>query len=73
MEVILQQADMVQEELRVLALEHSQKRTVFQAGGGSSKPIPKGTHFLQQRHTYSNKATPWAKYIQIITIPKASV
>lgn len=34
-----------------------------------SKPIPTMTYFLQQDHTYSNKATPnsaisWAKHIQ---------
>jgi hypothetical protein len=38
--------------------------------------MPTMTHFLQQGHTYSNKAmpcksaTPWAKHIQITTQSK---
>jgi hypothetical protein len=38
-----------------------------------SKSTPTVTHFLQQDHTYSNKATPlnsatpWVKHIQITT------
>jgi hypothetical protein len=41
-----------------------------------SKPTPTVTHFLQQGHTYSNKAkppnsaTPWAKHIQTTTVWK---
>ena len=58
------QADMVLEELRVLHLH------LRQPGGGAiphwaelerqkiSKPTYVVTYFLQQGHTYSNKATP---------------
>ena len=31
------------------------------------KPTPTVTHLLQQGHTYSNSAIPWAQHIQIIT------
>jgi hypothetical protein len=40
------------------------------------KPMPTMTHFLQQGHTYSNKAilpnsvTSWAKHIQTTTVAK---
>jgi hypothetical protein len=44
------------------------------AGSRVTKPTPTVTHFVQQSCTYSNKAippdsaTPWAKYIQTITL-----
>ena len=59
------QADMVLEkELRVLASwSHKQEEGLCLTGHGlsiykSSKPASTVTHFLQQDHTYSNKATP---------------
>jgi hypothetical protein len=55
--------------------EGSQEHTTIlqEARRRDSKPIPTVTHFLQQGHTYSNKATvpnsatPWTKHIQTIT------
>jgi hypothetical protein len=51
-----------------------QEKTGFQAARmWVLKPMPTVTHFLQQGHTYSKKATPpssstsWAKYIQTTT------
>jgi hypothetical protein len=67
------QAGMVLEELRVLHLHPKEARSrLFQVARSVSKPIPTVTHFLQQSHTYFNKATPdsgtlWAKHIQITT------
>ena len=52
---------MALEELRVLhlVLKKQEKTTVFQAARRRvSKPTPTVTHFLQQGHTYSNKAIP---------------
>jgi hypothetical protein len=49
------QAGMVQEELRVLHLhlKAARRRLAFQAARMRvSKPIPKGTHLLQQGHTF---------------------
>jgi hypothetical protein len=64
------------EELRVLplVLEAAKRRLEpMWLGGGSHCPSPTVTHFFQQGHTYSNKATPpstatpWAKLIQVTT------
>jgi hypothetical protein len=63
---------MVPEELRVLHLIPKANRRKL-APTWLSKPSPTVTHFLQQGHTYSNKAiqpnsaTPWAKHIQTTT------
>jgi len=71
------QADMALEEWIVLQLDQKaamRSLSSRQLGGGSlSKPTPKVAHFLQQGHTYSNKATPlnsakfWTTYIQTTT------
>jgi hypothetical protein len=67
---------LVLEELRVLHFVQKAKHetTGFQAARRrASKPISKVTHFLQQSHIYSNKATPpssitpWANHIQTTT------
>jgi len=34
------------------------------------KPTPIVTHLLQQGHTHSNSATPWAEHIQTIRAPQ---
>jgi hypothetical protein len=63
---------MALEELRVLHL-------VPKANKRLAKPTPTVIHFLQQGHTYSNKATPhnsvtfWAKHIQTTTDIKVKV
>ena len=69
----------VLEELRVLHLDSKATRRdcLFQAVRRKlfSRSTPTETHFLQQSHTYSNKAIPpnsaipWVKYIQT-TIPQ---
>jgi hypothetical protein len=58
-----------EQEFYILS-EGKQEETVFmQLGWGSHCPLPTGTHFLQQGHTYSNKTTSpniailWAKHI----------
>ena len=54
-------ADVGLEEMKVLHLESKgrQEKTGFHvARMRVSKPTPTVTHFLQQGHTYSNKATP---------------
>jgi hypothetical protein len=58
---------MALEELRIQHLVGKQEKTGFQETRRSfSKPTHTVTHFLQQGHTYSNKAilsnsaTPWA-------------
>jgi hypothetical protein len=49
--------------------EDKQEKTGFQGIRKRVSKLPKVTHFLQQGHTYSNKATPpnsatpWAKHI----------
>jgi hypothetical protein len=68
---------MALEELRILHLDPKADRRMLsilrqiQADHprrSGSQPTPTVTHFLQQGHTYSNKATPpnkaWAKHIQ---------
>ena len=51
-----------------------QEKTAFEAAGTVSKPTLTVKHFLQQGHTYSNKAippnssTPWTKHIQTTTV-----
>jgi hypothetical protein len=56
----------LKEELRVLhpdpkAAEGSVCHTEFSLSTGDLKASPTVTHFLQQGHTYSNKATPPTK------------
>jgi hypothetical protein len=52
----------------ISCLEDKQEKSGFQ--GARIKVTPTMTHFLQQGHTYSNKATPpksatlWANHIQ---------
>jgi len=55
--------------------EGRQEKTGFQgARMRVLKPMPTMTHFFQQCHTYSNKATPlntatpWAKHVQATTV-----
>jgi hypothetical protein len=65
-------------ELRVLDLDPIAARRGLSSAGSLedtlSKPTPTGTHFLQQGHTYSNKAIPpnsattWAKHIHTTTV-----
>jgi hypothetical protein len=56
----------------------SQKKTLFQVPR-VSKPNPPMTYFLQQKQTYSNKASPpnrtipWAKHIQTTTASLSSL
>ena len=72
------QADMALEELRVLhlVLKKQEKTTVFQAARRRvSKPTPTVTHFLQQGHTCSNKATPapTRPHLLIVPLPEHSI
>jgi hypothetical protein len=69
------------EELRVLplVLKAARRRLASrQLGLRVLKPTPTVTHFLQQGHIDSNKATPpnsatpWAKHIQTTTVSKNS-
>ena len=49
----------LEKELRVLYLVPRQSGEVNSSKlGGAPKPTPTVIHFLQQDHTYSNKATP---------------
>jgi hypothetical protein len=61
-------------EFHILIERQPDPKTGFQAVRRRvSLPTPTVTHFLQQSHTYSNKATPpnsatsWAKHIQTTT------
>jgi hypothetical protein len=75
------QSDMVLEELRVLHLVLKENRSLaFRQLEGRSQSAPsKMTHFLQQGHTHSNKATPpnsathWANHIQTTPVILDSV
>jgi hypothetical protein len=75
------QAGMMLEELRVQHVHQKETRCLQAARRKVSKPTPTMTHFLQQGHTSSNKATPsngailWTKHIQTtatgyINLPK---
>jgi hypothetical protein len=68
------QAGMVPGKLRILYLHlKATRKTLTSTLHRASKPTPTVTHFLQQGHTYSNKATPpntaapWVKHIQTTT------
>jgi hypothetical protein len=70
------QTGMALEGLRVLHLvvKADRKRLISrQLGGGS--PSPTVTHFLQQGHTYSSKATPIPKrpHFLIVLLPEPNI
>jgi hypothetical protein len=63
----------------ICSKDKKEKNVLRQLGRGSQSPPSTVTHFLQQSHTYSNKAaspnnaTLWAKHIQTTATNKFKI